>query len=121
MILGHSKGGIIGKTMMLDTDTGGRIDRMVTVNSPFSGSRWARFAPNPSIRVFRTTDRHLLRLADRLDVNSRITSLGARADLHVPEGSHLPGARNVTLPVDGHFRPLGHPASRAAILAALLD
>jgi pimeloyl-ACP methyl ester carboxylesterase len=121
VILGHSKGGIIGKTMMLDTDTDGRIDRMVTVNSPFSGSRWARFAPNPSIRAFRTTDAHLLRLAEQLEVNGRITSLGSRADLHVPEGSHLQGARNVTLPVDGHFRPLGHPAGRAAILAALAE
>lgn len=121
VILGHSKGGIVGKTMMLDTDVDGRIDRMVTVNSPFSGSRWARFAPNPGIRVFRTTDAHLLRLAEQREVNSRITSLFSRADLHVPEGSRLAGARNVTLPIDGHFRPLGHPAGRALILAALAD
>lgn len=119
VILGHSKGGIIGKTMMLDTDSSGRIDRMVTVNSPFSGSRWASFIPDPSIRVFRTNDAGLLRLAEQLEVNARITSLGSRADLHVPEGTILPGARNVTLPLDGHFRPLGHPAGRALILAAI--
>lgn len=119
VILGHSKGGIIGKTMMLDTDAAGRIDRMVTLNSPFSGSRWARFAPTPSVRVFRTTDAHLLRLTEQPGVNGRITSVASRIDPHVPEGSRLAGARNVSLPLDGHFRPLGHPAGRAAILAAL--
>ncbi|GAA4669582.1 esterase/lipase family protein [Frondihabitans cladoniiphilus] len=119
IVLGHSKGGIIGKTMMLDTDGAGRIDRLVAVNSPFSGSRWARFAPNPGFRVFSPRDPALLRLASELEVNARITSVAAGFDAHVPEGSFLPGAKNVSLPLDGHFRPLGHPAGRAAILAAV--
>jgi len=119
VILGHSKGGIVGKTMMLDTDDGGRIDRMVTVNSPFSGSRWARYALTPSIRVFRPADPLLGRLGLQRDVNARITSVFSGVDLHVPEGSFLPGARNIELRVDGHFRPLGDPGARRVILAAV--
>ena len=119
VILAHSKGGIIGKTMMLDTDLDGRIDRMVAVNSPFSGSSMARWVPTPGFRAFRPTDAHLTRLSGLADVNARITSVMADFDGHVPEGSRLPGARNVRVPLDGHFRLLGHPAGRAIILAAV--
>ena len=119
VILAHSKGGIIGKTMMLDTDRGGRIDRMVAVNSPFSGSRMARFVPTSGFRPFLPSDPALARLSGLVDVNARITSVYADFDGHVPEGSHLPGARNVRVPIDGHFQLLGHAAGRAAVLAAL--
>jgi alpha-beta hydrolase superfamily lysophospholipase len=119
ILLAHSKGGLVGKTMMLDTDTSARIDRMVAVNSPFSGSRMARFIPGKTLRAFRTDDVGLVRLSGLVDANARITSVFARFDGHVPDGSHLEGARNVSVPVDGHFRILGHPAGRAAILAAL--
>lgn len=119
VLLAHSKGGIVGKTMMLDTDASGRIDRMVAVNSPFSGSRWARLVPNPGLRIFAPTDAHLLRLLEHGEVNERITSVASAFDAHIPEGGHLPGATNVRVPLDGHFRPLGHPVGRAFILAAL--
>ncbi|MCU1528631.1 MAG: hypothetical protein JWP75_2394 [Frondihabitans sp.] len=119
VILAHSKGGIVGKTMMLDTDSGARIDRMVAVNSPFSGSSMARFVPTKGFRVFRPEDPHLVRLGAEIEVNSRITSVFSDFDGHVPDGSRLAGARNVRIPLDGHFRPLGHPVGRAIILAAL--
>lgn len=119
VVLAHSKGGLVGKSMMLDTDASARIERMVAVNSPFSGSRMARFAPGKTLRAFRTDDAGLVRLSGLVDVNARITSVFARFDGHVPDGSRLEGARNVSVPIDGHFRILGHPAGRAAILAAL--
>ncbi|RKR74556.1 esterase/lipase family protein [Frondihabitans australicus] len=121
VILAHSKGGLVGKTMMLDTDTGGRIRRMVAVNSPFSGSRMARFMPTPGFRAFRPDDPFLSRLISEVEVNSRITSVFADFDGHVPDGSVLEGATNVRVPLDGHFRPLGHPVGRAMILAAVRD
>ncbi|GAB2968935.1 esterase/lipase family protein [Frigoribacterium salinisoli] len=118
VVLAHSKGGLIGKTMMVQTDSDDRIDRMVSVNSPYSGSRWALLLPAPQLRVFSPRDADLLHLAENLEVNARVTSLFSGFDLHVPEGSVLPGATNVELAVDGHFRPLGHRASQdLAVLA----
>ena len=111
VVLAHSKGGLIGKTMMVSTDVDGRIARMVTVNSPFSGTRWSLVLPSRTLRAFSPRDADLLRLADQLEANSRISSMASGFDAHVTEGSVLPGATNVTFPVDGHFRPLGHPAS----------
>jgi hypothetical protein len=123
VILAHSKGGLVGKTMMLDTDVdsvaGPRIARMVAVNSPFQGSRMARYVPTRAFKAFLPGDAHLTRLGSMVDVNAWITSVHSDFDGHVPDGSHLEGAPNVQVPLDGHFRPLGHPVGRALILAAL--
>ncbi|MGX9900072.1 hypothetical protein ACW0JT_09395 [Arthrobacter sp. SA17] len=37
-------------------------------------------------------------------------------DPHIPEGSILPGARNIKLDVPGHFRILGHQDTVRTIL-----
>jgi alpha-beta hydrolase superfamily lysophospholipase len=39
VIVAHSKGGLIGKYVMLALDPDERIDRMIAVCTPFSGSR----------------------------------------------------------------------------------
>ena len=119
VVLAHSKGGLVGKTMMVGTDVDGRIDRMVAVNSPFSGTRWSRVLPNPALRAFSPRDAALLRLAAQLEANARVTSMASRFDAHVTEGSVLPGAVNVGFPVDGHFRPLGHARCVDMIVAAV--
>ena len=119
IVLGHSKGGLIGKTMMDSTDVERRIAGMVTVNSPFSGTRWSTVLPNPALRAFSPRDAALLRLADQVDANARITSMASRFDAHVTEGSVLPGATNLEFPVDGHFRPLGNARCQALLIRAV--
>lgn len=116
VVLAHSKGGLVGKTMMVSTDTDRRIARMVTVNSPFSGSRWATVLPVRALRPFSPRDADLLRLAEQREANRTITSMASRFDAHVTEGSVLPGAVNLEFPVDGHFRPLGHARCVAMIV-----
>ncbi|MGX9900073.1 esterase/lipase family protein [Arthrobacter sp. SA17] len=51
-IVAHSKGGLIGKYLMMTHDGERRVERMVAVCSPFSGSRYARFMLSPSLRAF---------------------------------------------------------------------
>jgi alpha-beta hydrolase superfamily lysophospholipase len=107
VVIGHSKGGLIGKQLMMTDAVADRIDRMVAINSPFSGSRFARLAPGRTLRAFSPTDRTLRMLADNLEANSRITSIFSTLDPVIPEGSRLDDATNIELPVTGHFRPLG--------------
>lgn len=45
-------------------------------------------------------------LAGQSGVNARIVSVFGEFDPHIPEGSELPGARNVRLDTGGHFRIL---------------
>ncbi|HAM25825.1 MAG TPA: alpha/beta hydrolase [Microbacteriaceae bacterium] len=107
IIIAHSKGGLIAKHMMMIDDVTGRIDRLIAVNSPFDGSKLARYAPVATLRAFSPTDTTVKTLAENLETNSRITSLYSRLDPLIPGGSRLDGATNVELSMVGHFRPLG--------------
>ncbi|MEN0102040.1 MAG: alpha/beta hydrolase [Curtobacterium sp.] len=121
VIVAHSKGGLIGKYAMTELDGDGRIDRMVAVSTPFAGSVLADLAPVPHLRVFRATDPVLAGLAQQLETNSRITSVYGVFDTLIPGGSELTGARNVRVPVGGHFRILGDPSTRDVVLDAVAD
>ena len=52
-------------------------------------------------------------------MNDRIVSIFGEFDPHIPEGSALPGATNITLPTGGHFRILSDPATLKFVLEAV--
>jgi len=108
-IVAHSKGGIIGKHLLAYEDDERRIDRMVAIASPFSGTRMARYTFPAAVREFRPDDPTISKLLTEQTVNSRIISIEPSWDPHIPDGSTLEGARNLKLPVIGHFRILLHP------------
>ena len=114
-IVGHSKGGLVGKHMMAFDDVEHRIDRLVTVASPFSGSSRAKYMLAPTLRAFAPGNPVLGAIAANLDVNARITSIYAETDLVIPNGSYLEGATNVEVPLVGHFRLLSDPRVLKAI------
>jgi len=119
VLVAHSKGGLIGKHMMLLDDTEGRIDRLVAIATPFGGSRYARYMVDPQLRAFRPTERTLAMLTANALANSRITSVYGTVDTHIPEGCALPGATNIEVPVTGHFRVLADSRVLAAVDAAV--
>ena len=119
VIVAHSKGGLIGKYLMTRLDPRARIVRLVAISTPFSGSRYARFLPVPSLRDFAATHPELLALSADERMNARVVSIFGRFDPHIPEGSFLPGAQNVRIDTGGHFRILGHPDTERLVLAAV--
>ncbi|MFT4124086.1 MAG: alpha/beta hydrolase [Microbacteriaceae bacterium] len=119
VLLGHSKGGLIGKRLMLAEDPERRVDRLVTLATPFHGSSYARLMLQPALREFRPRAAMLAALAGEPSVDARITSIYPEWDEHLPGGSLLPGAHNVEVPVRGHFRVLVDPRAAAAVLAAI--
>jgi hypothetical protein len=114
-IVAHSKGGLIGKTLMLADDRGLRISCMVAVNTPFAGSNYAHLVPIRTLREFVPTHQTIVTLTSAASVNGHITSVYSSWDPIIPNGSVLAGATNVELPVAGHFRIL----DRADLLAAV--
>ena len=118
MIVAHSKGGLIGKFVMMQLDPERRIAGMVAVCSPFSGSRYASFMLLPSLRAFSPRSAVTMQLSREERVNERITSVYGHFDPHIPEGSVLPGARNIQLDTAGHFRILAHEDTIRTILDA---
>ncbi|MGO4691736.1 esterase/lipase family protein [Glaciibacter sp. 2TAF33] len=124
IIVAHSKGGLIGKYLMAEEATSpgtARIDRMIAVATPFSGSSLARYTVLPSLRAFAPTDATIRQLMNELTVNVRITSIFGSFDPHIPGGSELAGAVNIELPVAGHFRIVGDPQLLRAVVAAAGD
>lgn len=120
-IIAHSKGGLIGKYVMTTPEAGGRVNRMVAVCTPFSGSRYAYFAMTPVIRAFSPRNPVLRTLLANLEINHRITSVYGTFDPHIPGGSRLDGAVNIQLDTMGHFRIIGDKALQAAIERILAE
>jgi pimeloyl-ACP methyl ester carboxylesterase len=119
VLVAHSKGGLIGKFVMLDLDSDERIVGMIAIATPFLGSAWARLMVAPSLRAFSARDPHIVALHARLGVNQKITSIYAGFDPHIPAGSVLPGARNIRIDTVGHFRLLDDPRTVTAVLRVL--
>jgi alpha-beta hydrolase superfamily lysophospholipase len=110
LLVAHSKGGLIGKEVMLRAESGPRVRGMLAISTPFSGSVYARYLPIRSLRAFSPDDPTTVRLAADRRVDARITSVWAAFDPHIPRGSGLAGAAgNVRVGDGGHFRILRNP------------
>jgi pimeloyl-ACP methyl ester carboxylesterase len=116
VIAAHSKGGLIGKQVMLG-GAGRRVRGMVAVATPFGGSRYGRLMLGATLRAFSPRDATIRSLAAAAEVNARIVSVLPAFDPHIPEGSALLGAKNVPLAIGGHFRVLAHPRVIAEVVA----
>lgn len=115
VIVAHSKGGLVAKALLGMPDAAGRVRRVVAIATPFSGSELARFVPLRAVRALRPDDPELSRLRAESTGIDRIVSLWGWYDPHIPGGCRLPGARNIELPVGGHFRILGSPTALRAV------
>ncbi len=106
IIVAHSKGGLIGKYLLVYHNIDKRISGVVAIATPFSGSSLGRFLPHRSYEEISTGSKLLKDLESHTKVNSQITSIFPASDQHVrhPNGSFLNGAENVEIPVHGHHK-----------------
>lgn len=120
IVVGHSKGGLIGKHLLIREDAEAlAVLGLVAICTPFGGSSRARLFRDPSVRALLPTDATIVMLGEAASVNGRIVSIFGTFDPHVPDGSALDGATNVRVPVAGHFRVLAAPATADAVLEGL--
>lgn len=110
VLVAHSKGGLIGKAVLLRQGDDGVALGLVAVATPFGGStlgsRLHRIVARSPLGLFSPGNPILRRLGDEVSVNAHIVSLAPAWDQVIPEGSRLVGAVNVDLDVPGHFRPM---------------
>jgi hypothetical protein len=105
VIIGFSKGGPVGKQIMLDFEYSGDkdlVDYMFAINAPFSGTGITRIIPFRSFRNFTPGNRELRNLNADTRVNSKIVSVFSQWDNLITRGSYLEGAENVEFPDKGH-------------------
>ncbi|WP_179957329.1 lipase family protein [Georgenia yuyongxinii] len=122
VLVAHSKGGLIGKTLML-ADGGARVAGMVAVATPWEGSVYARlFPPGSAVRHFSPRDPHIVALGRARGVNDRIIAVAPAWDPHIPGTGALPGARRtVRLKGSGHFRVLDDADLVEAVRTAVTE
>ena len=120
-IVAHSKGGLIAKYLLTHRSSKTTpIQKVITLNTPFGGSKYAKFFPLRSIRMFLPTSPILLSLAKEKMMNARIVSIYGQFDPHIPEGSYLVGAKNIQLRTYGHFRIMSSALVHREIIKNLL-
>ncbi len=106
VIVGHSKGGLIGKQLLVNHNTDKRVKAVVAIASPFSGTRLARVVPHKSFKELHTSSESIQKLYEQLHVNKFIYSIIPAFDNHVwhERGSELDGAQNIFVKVRGHHK-----------------
>lgn len=119
LIVAHSKGGLVGKHLLLSRRDDLHLRGLVAIATPFGGSRYAKYVIGRTLRAFLPTDETIVSLGSQASANGHIVSIFGGFDPHVPDGSVLEGATNVLLPVDGHFRILHREETLVAVRDAV--
>lgn len=105
IIVAHSKGGLIGKYLLINDN---RIKKLIAIATPFSGSHFARFFLHKSFRQLSPQNQIIVDLSARPEVNKKIVSIIPVFDNHVwhKSGSYLKGAKNIKVNIHGHHKIL---------------
>ena len=105
IIVAHSKGGLIGKYLLLHEDSDKRIKGVIAIATPFHGSSIAKLIPHSSFKELSPDSKIIRYLENHSEVNKKIVSIIPSYDNHIwhPQGSYLEGAKkNINVEVFGH-------------------
>jgi hypothetical protein len=118
IILAHSKGGLIGKELLINSNADSVITKVITIATPFCGSRIAKVVPDAAMKELRPDSKVILNHNINSDVNKDIISIYGTFDNHIwpTESCHLEGAENIQVPVDGHHKILSYPGAREVVI-----
>lgn len=107
IIVGHSKGGLIGKYLMIYSNKDGRIKGVVAIASPFSGVRLANLLPHGAYSELHENSNLTKNLMAHKEVNGNIISIFPVFDNLIlsSQGSYLEGAENIEVgEIKGHHK-----------------
>lgn len=107
IIIGHSKGGLIGKYFLIHENKDNKIKGVIAIGAPFSGSRIVHHFPGIAFRELAPGSNIIKDISSNTKVNSKIISIMPVFDNHVwsEKKSYLEEALlNITFPVKGHHK-----------------
>lgn len=106
ILLGHSKGGVIGKYILIHENKGQRISRLIAIAAPFSGTSIVDYLRYKSGIEMSPKSKIIKALNSNSKVNSKIVSIMPTFDNHVwsKKESYLKGALNIKVPIKGHHK-----------------
>ena len=111
IILAHSKGGLIGKEVLLAHNQDNRIIKVIAIAAPFLGSKLAARIPDKAITELAPHSAIVQEHNARATANADIISIYGLYDNHVwpTENSILVGAENIVVTTGGHHQILLNP------------
>lgn len=87
IIVTHSKGGLIGKYLLIHENNDNRIKGVIAVATPFSGTSLGQLLPHPAFRELIAEGKLIKALKLNKSVNSKIVSIYPLFDNHIyPQG-----------------------------------
>ncbi|OGI63440.1 hypothetical protein A2818_00750 [Candidatus Nomurabacteria bacterium RIFCSPHIGHO2_01_FULL_40_12] len=107
IILAHSKGGLIGKYLLLHEDSKHKVKGMIAIATPWHGSSMGKFIPFSSVQEVTNESKIIKYLREHSEVNGKIISIIPSYDNIIwhPKGSYLKGAlENIKVEIAGHAR-----------------
>lgn len=106
ILLGHSKGGVVGKYLLIHNNKDNRVSRLIAIATPFSGTNIVNNLPYKSLKELSPTSKIIQEISSNFKVNSKIVSIMPEFDNHVwsEKGSYLERALNIKVPVKGHHK-----------------
>lgn len=107
ILVGHSKGGLVGKYLLQFHNQDNRIKGLVSLGTPYSGTSLVKLFPHPAYREMLPNSEIIRKLQGYREVNRSIISIAPVFDNHVwsEAGSFLEGAwDNIKVPVYGHHK-----------------
>ena len=118
VLVAHSMGGLVCRSYLARHGSG-RVERLITIASPHSGSRLARIGMGRNAREMEPGSRWLKDLASA-DIPVRAISIRTPHDNYVmpQDNQRLPGAQDVELDGIGHLALLFSRRTATAVLAA---
>ncbi|MEN9552009.1 MAG: hypothetical protein RI935_386 [Candidatus Parcubacteria bacterium] len=123
ILIGHSKGGLIGKYILCHNTTKGKVIGMISIATPYSGSEMTKVLPIAPLKELHTTSQIIKDLQLHVDVNKKIISIIPEYDNHVwsEEGSYLEGAKNIHVPVHGHHKIVFDREVIASVVSSITE
>lgn len=109
ILVGHSKGGLVGKALLVGPEAE-RFNGLVALATPWQGSDLADvFSFVPIVRDMQPGYPELRQLDANQEINHEITSMALSVDQNLPSNTYLPHARNIKINEVGHNAFLAMP------------
>lgn len=121
VVVGHSKGGLIGKQLLAHHNKDGRVKAVVAIATPFSGTQLGRLIPHEAFHEMHPNSESIKNLSSQKRVNKYIHSIFPEYDNHImhESGSYLEGATNVVMPIRGHHKVVFDKAVEGKVMDIL--
>lgn len=122
IIVGHSKGGLVGKYLLANLDEGKRVKGLVSIATPFHGTYEADRFKLLKVNEFDPKHETIKKLNDQREVNNKIITISPSFDnvvVHEKSGTLNGAFDNLYVKVAGHHKIVFDKETKEKIIESI--